>query len=76
MPSINSLSIDKLARLIGTPACPAIVDVRTAEDFDAEPRLVPGSVRRSHKDVADWAGLYVGRPVVVVCQQGLKLSQG
>jgi rhodanese-related sulfurtransferase len=76
MPSITSFSIDKLARLIGTPACPAIVDVRTAEDFDAKPLMVPGSVRRSHRDVADWAGHYAGRPVVVVCQQGHKLSHG
>ncbi|PSC05972.1 sulfurtransferase [Alsobacter soli] len=76
MPSVNSISIDKLARLIGTAACPTIVDVRTDEDFDAEPFLVPGSVRRSHKDVAAWADAYAGHSVVVVCQQGLKLSHG
>ncbi|MCP8940128.1 sulfurtransferase/chromate resistance protein [Alsobacter sp. SYSU M60028] len=76
MPSINSISIEKLARLVGTPACPAIVDVRTDEDFEADPRLVPGSARRSHRDVAAWAGEYAGRSVVVVCQQGLKLSHG
>ena len=33
MSSINTISIDKLARLIGTPHCPALVDVRTEEDF-------------------------------------------
>lgn len=76
MPSINSIAIDKLVRLIGTPACPALVDVRTGEDFDADQMLVPGSVRRSHKDVAAWAGAYTGRSVVVICQKGLKLSHG
>jgi rhodanese-related sulfurtransferase len=76
MPSINSISIDKLARLIGAAGCPALIDVRTDEDFDADPFLVPGSVRRSHKDVATWAGAYAGRSVVVICQKGLKLSHG
>ncbi len=47
MSSINTISIDKLARLIGTPECPVIVDVRTDEDFAADPRLIPGSVRRA-----------------------------
>ncbi len=55
MPSINAITIDKLARLIGTPGCPALIDVRTDEDFEADPRLVPGSVRRPHTDVAGWA---------------------
>jgi len=76
MPSINAISIDKLARLIGTPHCPLLIDVRTVEDFDAEPSLVPGSVRRSHKDVADWAAAYAGKSAVVICQKGLKLSHG
>ena len=48
MPSINTISVDKLARLIGTPNCPALIDVRTDEDFAADPRLIPGAVRRRH----------------------------
>ncbi|GGH09842.1 sulfurtransferase [Alsobacter metallidurans] len=76
MPSINAISVDKLARLIGTPNCPAIIDVRTDEDFDAQPRLLPASARRRHADVASWAGEYAGRSVAVVCQKGLKLSHG
>jgi rhodanese-related sulfurtransferase len=76
MPSINAISVDKLARLIGTPSCPALVDVRTDEDVEADPYLVPGSVRRSHRDVAEWGVAYAGRMVVVICQQGLKLSHG
>jgi hypothetical protein len=46
MPSINAISIDKLARLIGTPKCPVLIDVQTDEDFAADPRLIPGAVRR------------------------------
>lgn len=76
MPAINAISPDKLARLIGTPNGPLIVDVQTPEDFAADPRLVPGAVRRSHTDVAGWAGGLVGRRAVVVCQKGQKLSEG
>jgi rhodanese-related sulfurtransferase len=76
MPSITAISIDKLARLIGTSGCPSLVDVRTDEDYEADPFLVPGSVRRSHTDVGHWAGSYAGRSVVVICQKGLKLSHG
>jgi rhodanese-related sulfurtransferase len=76
MSSINSISVEKLVRLVGTPRCPDLVDVRTDEDFGRAPRLVPGSVRRSHADVAAWAGALRRRPAVVICQQGQKLSEG
>jgi rhodanese-related sulfurtransferase len=76
MPSPNVITADKLARLIGRPDCPAIVDVRIDPDFDADPRLVPGSVRRSHRDVAAWTAQFAGRSAIVVCQKGLKLSHG
>lgn len=76
MPSISSISVDKLARLIGTRSCPALVDVRTDEEFEAEPFLVPGSVRRSHQDVVDWAAAYAGCAVIVLCQHGRTLSHG
>jgi len=76
MSSINSISPDKLARLIGTPKCPILIDVRTDEDFFADPHLIPGSLRRSHVNASDWANDHAGRSVVVACQKGLKLSQG
>ncbi len=76
MSSINTISTDKLARLIGTPKCPALIDVRLDEDFEAAPRLIPGSVRRPHEEAADWASEFAGRSAIVVCQKGLKLSQG
>ena len=75
MSSINSISIEKLARLVGTPHCPVLVDVRTDEDFKADPRLVPGATRRPHGDVSDWAGEFAGRSAVVVCQKGEKLQR-
>ena len=39
MSSINAISPDKLARLIGTSRAPVLIDVRTDEDFAADPRF-------------------------------------
>lgn len=75
MPSFLEISPDKLNRLIGTSSTPTIIDVRTAEDFDNDPRLLPASYRRSAKDVESWMGLITG-PAVVVCQKGHRLSHG
>jgi len=76
MSSINSISFEKLARLIGTPHCPALVDVRTDEDFHDDPRLIPGAMRRPYADPSAWAGEFAGRSAVVICQKGAKLSEG
>src|SRR5215212_6636436 len=78
MPAFTTISADKLARLIGRPDCPTLIDVRAEDDFAADPRLVPGSARRSHQDVAGWAGELgtAGRSAVVICHRGAKLSQG
>jgi rhodanese-related sulfurtransferase len=76
MPSISTITPDKLLRLIGTPKCPTLVDVRTEEDFDVDPRLIPTAVRRPWNDVSSWASGLRGRPTVIICQKGLKLSQG
>jgi rhodanese-related sulfurtransferase len=76
MSSINTISIEKLARLIGTPHCPVLLDVRTEDDFRADPRLIPGAVRRPHGGAADWAQDFAGCSAVAICQKGAKLSQG
>ena len=76
MSSPTTISCNKLSRLIGIPGGPAIIDVRTDEDFRADPRLIPGSQRRSHADVQAWAAQLRGRSSVIVCQRGGKLSQG
>jgi len=74
--SYTSISSDKLSRLIGTASAPALIDVRLDEDFAADPRLIPGAVRRSHLDVQDWASQMTGKSVVVICNKGEKLSEG
>src|SRR5215472_8665578 len=76
MSSINSISTEKLARLIGVPHAPALIDVRAKEDFAADPRFIPSAVRRSHDTVSSWAPELVGRSAVVICERGLKLSEG
>jgi rhodanese-related sulfurtransferase len=76
MSPINTTTIDKLARLIGTPKCPVLFDVQTDEDFAADPRLIPGAIRRPWAQASDWATEFVDQSAIVICQKGLKLSQG
>jgi rhodanese-related sulfurtransferase len=76
MSSYTSISSDKLSRLIGTANAPALVDVRIDEDFAADPRLIPGAMRRSHRNIQDWANSFAGQSVVVICRKGEKLSEG
>ncbi|MBD9651282.1 chromate resistance protein [Ensifer sp. ENS09] len=76
MSSYLEISSEKFARLIGTPNCPALFDVRVDEDFDADPRLVPGSVRRDYRSVRDWADDVDKASAIIICQQGKKLSHG
>jgi rhodanese-related sulfurtransferase len=76
MSSFNSISPDKLARLVGTPRCPVLIDVRTDEDLAADPRLIPAAIRRPYGDAPDWGSDFIHQKVIVICQKGLKLSQG
>jgi rhodanese-related sulfurtransferase len=74
--SLNSISSEKLWRLIGVPHGPVLVDVRAEEDFAADPRFIPGAVRRVHTTVSDWGSELAGRPAVVICEKGQRLSEG
>jgi rhodanese-related sulfurtransferase len=76
MPSPTTISLQKFTRLVGTPKCPAILDVRTDEDFAADPRLIPGAIRRPYAAAASWAPALQGAPAIVICQKGQKLSEG
>jgi rhodanese-related sulfurtransferase len=76
MPSPTEITVPQLARLIGVPNAPIVIDVCIDDDFNADPLLIPGSHRRDFRKVAAWASDYRGKSVVVVCQKGLKLSQG
>ena len=76
MPSTTEITVSQLSRLVGLPRAPAIIDVRLDDDVAADPRLLPGSSRRPYQNVAAWSRDYAGASVIVVCQKGLKLSQG
>ena len=67
MSSLNSISSEKLWRLIGVPRGPALMDVRAKEDFAADPRFIPGAVRRPYETASSWAPQFAGRPAVVIC---------
>ena len=76
MPGFGTISATQLSRLIGLPDSPAIIDVRTEEDFAADPRLIPGALRVAHDRVTELTPRIGPRPAVVLCQRGKKLSEG
>ncbi|WP_036287832.1 sulfurtransferase/chromate resistance protein [Methylosinus sp. PW1] len=76
MSSINSIFPDKLARLIGVAHCPAVIDVRTEEEHGADPRFVPGALRRPAAEVSDWAPEFVARSAIVVDANGKGSAEG
>jgi len=76
MSSPTTISAEKLSRLIGTANVPTLIDVRTAEDFAADQRLIPGAIRRNHEEAGSWGHEFSGRPAIVVCLRGQKLAQG
>jgi rhodanese-related sulfurtransferase len=76
MPAINSIAIDKLARLIGTARSPAIIDIRDDAHWAAEPHYVPGAQRRPVATPAAWVSDFAGRTAVIVCKDGGAASHG
>ena len=76
MSSINSIASEKLARLIGTPKCPALVDVRTDDDFSATLGLSPVPSAAPSDKSDEWAAEFRRASAVVICHKGLKLSHG
>jgi len=64
VPAIGAIKADKLSRLVGTPGCPVLIDLRPAGDF------VPSAVRRDPERAAEWAGALAGRSVVAICEDG------
>jgi rhodanese-related sulfurtransferase len=76
MPTPTAIPVDKFARLVGTSACPVVIDVRPDDALRDDPRLIPGSVRRSATDIARWSADLAGRSAIVVCRHGRELSHG
>src|SRR5215467_5372585 len=70
MPSPTEITVQQLARLVGLPGAPAIVDVRSDDEFTSDPRLVPTAQRHSSIGVIEWWRRYANQPIVVLCQTG------
>lgn len=75
MSAHQTISVEKLARLIGLQHCPTLIDVRIDDDFAAESRLIPGSFLRPYQAVELWGKALSGE-VIVICHKGQKLSEG
>lgn len=76
MPSPTSITAPQLSRLIGTPSAPAVLDVCLEESFKRDPRLIPSSYRVQLDRLEDSSRRFIGRKVVVLCQDGQAVSHG
>ena len=76
MPGPNQISPAQLARLIGTPDAPVILDLRLPEDTADDPRRIPTARAVAHSALDAVQHSLAGRRVVAVCQRGAKLSHG
>ncbi|WP_296706774.1 sulfurtransferase/chromate resistance protein [Rhodoblastus sp.] len=76
MSAYTTISPDKLSRLLGSPKGPILIDVRPEADFAADPRLIPGSVRRDAGAIALWGPALAGTATIVIGQQGTTFSLG
>lgn len=76
----DAITPDKLAKLIGTPRCPIILDTRREQLREKAPRLLPGARPVSEGDLEPHrlAPLIatLNSPVVVACDEGHGRSQG
>jgi rhodanese-related sulfurtransferase len=76
MPAPNTISIEKLVRLVGTPKCPTLMDVRPQPEFEADPHLIPSSRHRTFEELEVASEIPGSQPAVVICRDGSSLSQG
>ena len=72
----NTISVEKLVRLVGTPKCPALIDVRAEDELDADPHVIPSSRHYTFEKQEISSEIPAGHPTVVICQEGASLSQG
>jgi rhodanese-related sulfurtransferase len=76
MASPTQITPAQLSRLIGTPDCPVLIDLCIDEDFDENPRLIPGATRHDFLDMDGLAAKLNGAKPILYCKKGLKISQG
>jgi rhodanese-related sulfurtransferase len=74
MPSPTEITVSQLARLIGLPNSPLLIDVRS--DGASDPRLIPGSIPRPEAKPENLLTVVGKKPAVVICEDGGARSQG
>jgi rhodanese-related sulfurtransferase len=75
----DAITCDRLAKLIGTPRCPTLLDVRTETARAAAPRLLPCARPLDAALTADTLAALAPTlpgPTVTVCAEGHARSQG
>lgn len=80
MPAPDAITPDKLAKLLGTPRCPTILDNRRDGLRNDDPLLLPGARAIAEADLAperlESLIASLSGPVVVACAEGHGRSQG
>jgi rhodanese-related sulfurtransferase len=71
----TTISAEELGFLVGTRACPPIVDVRREEVFRQADTLIASAVWRDHRLAADWASEFASEAPVVYCAHGHNVSE-
>lgn len=74
MSALNAIAPAKLMRLLGTPKCPVLIDVRMSEEADGW--LFPAAIGLNGADVAQSGRNYAGQEVIVICRNGQAVSPG
>jgi rhodanese-related sulfurtransferase len=73
----SAISVSELAKFLGTPRAPLLIDVRRDEAFKTAEHLLAGAIWRSPHRVQQWRkGLPRNRQFVVYCAHGHEVSQG
>jgi rhodanese-related sulfurtransferase len=80
MPAPDAITCDRLAKLIGVPRCPTLLDVRAATVRAEERRLIPGARTLDDAELTPEGlsalSLTLEGSVVTICAEGRRRSQG
>lgn len=80
MPAPDAITAEKLGKLIGTPRCPVLLDVRTESARASDSRVVPAArplvEAEITRDALERFRSAAAGPVIAICAEGHRRSQG
>jgi len=76
LPSTVETTTPQLARLVGTPEAPVIIDVRIDQDVNDTPQFLAAAFQYPFNDIELLAPKLANKAVVIYCHKGKKISQG